>query len=444
MNLEYITENILAVSLEQEIPPINGDFSSFFLVEHTKRKDLTENIIRYLISAGCRYFHFFGKQAHNWCTITKDVADKASKSGLVKDFILTSEYDTIDELYHELYYHTLEGTESFHSNYVFYDDRIGISIIENTLGDYEIDDRQLWDKVLFAEKTLASLGAKPEVLPFTMQRFTPEGKEILSLHNRKVIIGWKLNGIYYAVDTVITEAESYLLIMYGADLRRKFEDGPLFSPSLSDEEIAEEVRDVVLGEVYSDVDVLHTPCGDIVIEDSNGRRIPFSVKKNPIYEAYRFTENDYEFCIPTRTDYEIFAPSDRFRLHEKYKIFFTGGRLRSGPGDDHLTSLIGTYGDYAIGLGSYDPNSNEKLGQTCDYCKEMGYSEQHIVVHPPEYDESEFKEFTTDYLDDYTGFSFQLFDYSFDKVFFYAAWVENTLFDNKAVYEEAVDFWVTS
>lgn len=183
--------------------------------------------------------------------------------------------------------------------------------------------------------------------------------------------------------------------------------------------------------IYEQIDVLSTPCGNIVVTDELGQTVKFSVRKNSYSPDYAElnTDTNYELCINTAD----------LKFGDTYKIRLDSGRLCYGDSDEHTECVSGTLNGYSIAIGAYDPNDEEKLCQAEEYSKKQGY--ERMIVNPPEFNKSRFEEYEVEMLDDHSGFSFQLIDRSRTRIVFLVAWIKNGSDPDEC--ESAVQFWTT-
>lgn len=193
------------------------------------------------------------------------------------------------------------------------------------------------------------------------------------------------------------------------------------------------------------IDELRTPCGKITIEDRSGKKLKFTLGFNPFnnnYDIHDDENSNIVDSINTKTNYKIVIPVDKLQTEEQYNLRFDGGKLEYGSGDEHTTSLVGTFDGYSVGIGAYDPNDELKEEQIWNYSKRKGYLAERTLITPPEYDERNFINYTVDSLEDMTGFTFKIYDYGFEEVCFNVAWIENSEYES-GLYESALDFWIS-
>lgn len=195
--------------------------------------------------------------------------------------------------------------------------------------------------------------------------------------------------------------------------------------------------------IYKDIDKLCTPVGEFVVASENGEHIRFSVRRN-YYDIPYEVGNDPEHvigAIQTDTNYCIEISADKLQVGIKYKVYFSEGRWEFNDSDEHTNCYSTVIADWVVGIGAYDPNDEEKEDQMWAYSKEMGYLEQRFIQAPPNYDESTFREYSVEVLDELNGFEFILYDKSRDKVRFEVAWIKIEEYPT-IEYEGAIGFWL--
>lgn len=195
--------------------------------------------------------------------------------------------------------------------------------------------------------------------------------------------------------------------------------------------------------IYRHVDFLSTPCGEIMVTDENEKKIRFSVKENPYRPDYRlFYGTENEEVVNTNTNYLICIQACDLMIGHMYKICIKGGQLHFGSSDEHTAAVSGTLNGYSIAIGSYDPNDEEKLEQAYKYSEKQGFLARNMIIHPSQYDESQFVEYDVEMLENHSGFAFRLLDDSIQEIEFPVAWIKNE-YENLLDYEEAVELWTT-
>ena len=157
--------------------------------------------------------------------------------------------------------------------------------------------------------------------------------------------------------------------------------------------------------VSGDTTKLSTPVGSFIVVSDSGEPIMFSVVQD---------ERSYGVVIDSR----------KLEIGKIYKIFFTFGNWKFCDLNEHTTCYNTVINDWVVGIGAYDPNDEEKLEQAIEYSKQKGYLEQKFIVYPSKYDEVKFSKYTVDVLEECNGYSFRVFDYSFDNIRFEVAWIQ--------------------
>ena len=191
------------------------------------------------------------------------------------------------------------------------------------------------------------------------------------------------------------------------------------------------------------IDLLSTPCGEILIVDEYENRIPFSLRKNTFDVPYEFESVLGEtISASTETNYEMVIKTSSLRRGMMYRIFLRGTALHFGDSDERTECVSGCSNGYCIAIGAYSPNDDEKLSQAYAYSENKGYLNNKIIQMPPEFDESKFIEYDVVMLDDKSGFCFHLIDEQSSEITFLVAWIKCKTGD-ETDYESAVQFWTT-
>lgn len=195
--------------------------------------------------------------------------------------------------------------------------------------------------------------------------------------------------------------------------------------------------------IFKDIDKLCTPVGEYAVVSESGEHIIFSVRKYYFDFPYEVGDDPEHVIgsIQTDTNYCIEISVDKLQVGTKYKVFFSKGRWEFNDSDEHTICYSAVIDDWVVGIGAYDPNDEEKEDQRWAYSKEMGYLEQHLIQAPPNYDESKFREYSVEVLDELNGFEFVLYDKSRDKVRFEVAWIKVEEYPT-IEYEGAIGLWL--
>lgn len=194
--------------------------------------------------------------------------------------------------------------------------------------------------------------------------------------------------------------------------------------------------------MYQNIDCLPTPCGEVVVLDERGQKVPFSLRNNPynpVYTLFRGTER----AVPVQqdTNYLLCLNTNRLLPGMRYRVCLLGMALHPGDSDEHTVSLSGTVAGYSIAIGAYDPNDEEKVRQDMLYTKSLGYKEPCAILPAPQYDESRCRGYMLEQLPDH--FAFRLLDQSIKEISFPIAWLRHEYEEAAADYLDAVELWVT-
>ena len=193
---------------------------------------------------------------------------------------------------------------------------------------------------------------------------------------------------------------------------------------------------------YQEITELTTPVGTFRVF-SDEEKIPFSVNKNYFDIPYSVYDknNNVIGTIHTETNFTIEISTSQLRIGKEYTISFDNGKWEYCESDEHTTCFNTVIDNWAVGIGAYDPNDQEKDNQAWNYSEKMGFLKQKYVMEPPEYNETNFTRHSVYSLDDCNGYKFKLYDYSQDKVTFEVAWVKIEEFP-AIEYEGALGFWL--
>ena len=154
---------------------------------------------------------------------------------------------------------------------------------------------------------------------------------------------------------------------------------------------------------------LQTPCGDIIIEDDRGNRIPFGIERNGFDCSYDIMNGIApQRPVNTDTNYLIVIDASVLQLGCEYKIFLVGTKLNYGDSDERTECVSGCSNGYCIALGCYSPNDDEKMKQAYDYSEKKGVLKYKFIEMPPKYDESKFIGYDVEMMDDCSGFQFHM------------------------------------
>lgn len=194
--------------------------------------------------------------------------------------------------------------------------------------------------------------------------------------------------------------------------------------------------------IFNNIKKLSTPVGFFSVYSGN-ENISFSVINNEFnipYEVYNDNENLIG-SISTNTNYEIKIETSKLKIGEEYRIQFSNGKFKYCDSDEHTSCYDAVIDGWVVGIGAYDPNDEEKFEQAFCYSKIKGYLEENYIRTLDKYDETSFTKYTTEVCDDLNGFTFRIFDYSREFIFFSVAWVKVEEFQ-MIDYEEAIGLWL--
>ncbi len=195
--------------------------------------------------------------------------------------------------------------------------------------------------------------------------------------------------------------------------------------------------------IYENIDKLETPGGSFVVSDGNNNLL-FSVCENPINSPCEIYDDNGTVIgrVGTETNYRIAIPTLNLIIGKEYKISFSSGKWEMCDLDEHTTCFNTVIGEWVVGIGAYDPNDQNKEEQMYENAYQKGYLEKGFVQELEQYDESEFVKYTVDALDDYNGYTFKLFDYSEEYIYFEVAWVKANEYP-LVEYEGALGCWLS-
>ena len=194
--------------------------------------------------------------------------------------------------------------------------------------------------------------------------------------------------------------------------------------------------------VFQDTESLQTPVGAFVVTDGE-KRIRFSVRKNEcIPRTYQSPDTGEMREIRTDTLYSIIIDTGILEIGKTYKIMFTAGSWKFCDGDEHTDCYFSIINDWAVGIGGYDPNDDEKLRQAFAYTKQIGLpDEKKEIIAPERYDETKFVGYQIEVLDNCNGYAFTLLDRTWDKILFDVAWIQITKYSPDEC-EDALAIWL--
>lgn len=195
---------------------------------------------------------------------------------------------------------------------------------------------------------------------------------------------------------------------------------------------------------FCNITELASPVGIFTVKYEE-KKIPFSIKKNNFdipFEVYDSENKNVVAMLRTETNYSLIIDLNNLEIGRTYKISFSAGKLEYFGSDEHTEALTTTINGCSVGIGMYNPNDDEEIEQSICYSKQMGYYTQKMIIAPPLYDETKFREYIIKQAEDKTGYYFKVLDNTLDKITFLVAWIENK--NLPAVeYEGALSFWLT-
>ncbi len=182
-----------------------------------------------------------------------------------------------------------------------------------------------------------------------------------------------------------------------------------------------------------------TPCGILRCFDSNKNSIPFEVKPiDKIHKTAVYDEIQSDWVEVANICQTICVPANSLNVGETYTCCLCGNNQYCfGASDENAIANVVTSNGFSLSLGAYDPNDNGKDRQYIpiyDGNVKIGWQ-------PPEYyDISEFRGYLLSVLPDWSGFSFNMLDYSLPEIIFRIAWIKHNenLITEISDYENAV------
>lgn len=178
----------------------------------------------------------------------------------------------------------------------------------------------------------------------------------------------------------------------------------------------------------------------------NDEIIPFSVKRNQSDWPKNVVDEDNNLIgiIQTDTNYSIVIDVKRLQLGKEYMICFNtefDDKWEYCDSDEYTTCFSSVINGWVVGIGAYDPNSQEKMDQAYRYSEKMGYLKQNYIMHPATYDETIFHMHSVETLAALDGYSFKLYDYTRKEVCFEVAWIKVGEYPI-VEYESALGLWL--
>ena len=197
--------------------------------------------------------------------------------------------------------------------------------------------------------------------------------------------------------------------------------------------------------IYKGIDALQTPVGCFTVSNGN-ERIRFSVARNCYdmpYGVYDHASQTVIGKIHTDTNYHILIDTSKLNIGTTYTVAFSSGIWGYCDSDEHTACYSTIIGNWAVGIGAYDPNDEEKLDQALKYSEKTGLLKKNrIIEYPDQFDESLFTSHTIEFSPDLRGFEFKILDKSLAEISFEVAWIQ--IKDDYAsdFYISALGFWL--
>lgn len=197
--------------------------------------------------------------------------------------------------------------------------------------------------------------------------------------------------------------------------------------------------------IYKGIDALQTPVGCFTVSNGN-ERIRFSVARNSYdmpYGVYDYATQTVTGKIHTDTNYHILIDTSILNIGTTYTVAFSSGIWEYCDSDEHTACYCTIIGNWAVGMGAYDLNDEEKLDQALKSSEKTGLLKKNrIIEYPDQFDESLFTSHTIEFSPDLRGFKFKLLDKSLAEISFEVAWIQ--IKDDYAsdFYISALGFWL--
>ena len=186
---------------------------------------------------------------------------------------------------------------------------------------------------------------------------------------------------------------------------------------------------------------LQTPCGYLNLYDESGELVSFDVCTDERTHLKIYDEIvDEHISVKAVLDEIIINPSSLV-VGKKYVLKVSGNlHFEYGDADEYSISNVVSTSDASLSLGAYDPNDIENqaiaFGKSnndglCFTSNDIEKDKQYIpnerggMDPPAQYDQTNFHGYVILPLEDWSGFSFQLLDYSIPVIKFKLAWIEH-------------------
>lgn len=198
--------------------------------------------------------------------------------------------------------------------------------------------------------------------------------------------------------------------------------------------------------IFENIVKLQTPVGFFNVMSGNDI-IPFFVKRNGLdFPLELMDENNNVIgIISTETNYCMMIDVNRLQIGEDYTVRFfadTDCKWEHCDSDDYTTCYNTIIDEWVVGIGAFDPNSQEKDDQAWEYSEKMGFLKENFLQNTPAFDETNFVQYIVEALDTRDGFRFRIFDYSREKIYFEVAWIKIEEYPS-INYEDALGLWLS-
>ncbi|MDE6501418.1 MAG: hypothetical protein K2L10_04990 [Ruminococcus sp.] len=182
--------------------------------------------------------------------------------------------------------------------------------------------------------------------------------------------------------------------------------------------------------IFYNIKDLITPVGNFSVYYED-KKIPFSVIRNNFDIPYgEINISDTYYILISTSDLEIGSV---------YRVVFSCGEWEFEASDEHTYCYCSVIENWAVGIGAYDPNDDEKIAQIFQYSKLNSFN---TLRCPDKYDESKFISHIIEPLPENNGYSFRMLDKSQEDIQFPVAWIEINEYSAET-YKNALGFWLT-
>ena len=171
----------------------------------------------------------------------------------------------------------------------------------------------------------------------------------------------------------------------------------------------------------TDMNEIITPCGCLNLFDESGDFVSFDVCASERTRLRIYDDIVEEHISVNAILNEIIIDPQKLAVGKKYVLKLSGDyHFEYGDADEYSISNVVSTEEASLSLGAYDPNDIEKEKQWIPDSNGSGG-----WVPPVEYDESNFHCYVLKPLEDWSGFSFRLLDFSMPKIMFKLAWINH-------------------